>query len=307
MLRPALLFSGLLACTPGSPATKTEPTKTELTEAGPSAAECAPKVAAMRTLFADGPDDAFMINTLEGMQLPETSGGGVTTEAGLPVFIRADNSFDFNNQSFKTVAELQSTLTEEFNNARNLAEMTDQPSQPRLLLIADARAIASVIPELAAALPPTTSLALIATLAGDTVPTPPPTPAAVQAALAVPAELRSQKLAELLTTAIGSCTAVADVFQAVATTSPDMRSMLLLDALPGAVEHCRCEGIDVETVVSAVWSMSGKLGPNQRKLELRLARSREAATMIPANATFSDLVRLAEAPDAKPLRFAAAK
>ena len=315
MLRAALLFSGLLACAPDSPAAKaepakaeplkTEPIKTGPIKTGPSAAECAAKVAAMRTLFAHGPDETNVVNTLENMQLPETSGGG-TIDEGIPLTIRADGSFDFNNQSFTPVAELQSMLTAEFDKAIQMGEMIGRPWQPRMLLIADARAQASVIHDLAAALPPTTGLALIATLAGDTVPTAPPVPAAVQDALAAPADQRSQKLAELFTTAIGSCPAVADVFQGVATTSPDMRSKLLLDGMPGAIERCRCEGIDVETVVSAVWSMSGKLGPDQRQIGLRLARSGEAATdLIPANATIRELVRLAAAPDAKPLRFAA--
>lgn len=309
MLRGALLFTGLLACTPAAPAakvepTRTEPTSTDATKTAPST-ECTAKVAAMRTLFAHGPGDPPVVNPLEGTQLPETSRGAPIVE-GFPLFIRADGSFDFNGQSFATVAALDEVLTEDFDRGMQLAKNMDRPWQPRLLLVADARAPATVIRDLAATVPLETTFAVIATLAGDTVPTAPPIPAPVQEALVVRADLRSQKLAELLTTAIGSCTPAADVFQAVATTTSDNRSKVLLDGLPGAIEACRCEGIDVETVTAVVWSMSGKLGPDMREIGIPLAGSREAAVvLVPATATISDLVRLADAqPTAKPFRFA---
>lgn len=314
MHRPALVFIGLLACNPGAPApapaaTQTAP-KSEVTTTAPAPVEavpatlgCAERVAAIRGLFAQRSDESLVFNTPEGMQLPETTGGGGTQE-GIPLFIRADGSFEFNNET-TTFAALKDQLGEEFEKAKQLGEMIGQPYQPRLVIIADSRARATVIRDLAAELPPETILSLIANLAGDTLPTPPPIPAAVTEAIAGPAEQRSPKFAALLTTAIGSCTALSEVFQAVAETTADMRSTVLLDGLPGAIERCRCEGMDLETVVAVVWSMSGKQTPNRRSLALPLARKREAGDLLPADATIRDLVRRVEAPAAKPIRFAA--
>lgn len=316
MLRPALVFIGLLACNPGAPApapaaTQTAP-KAEVTktapapvEAVPAAIGCAERVAAIRGLFAQRSDESVVFNTPEGMQLPETTGGGGGgSQEGIPVFIRADGSFEFNSET-TTLAALKDQLGEEFEKAKQLGEMIGRPYQPRLVIIADARARATVIRDLAAELPPETTLSLIANLAGDTLPTPPPIPAAVTEAIAGPAEQRSPQFAALLTTAIGSCTALSEVFQAVAETTADMRSTVLLDGLPGAIERCRCEGMDLETVVAVVWSMSGKQTPNTRSLALPLARKREAGDLLPTDATIRDLVRRVEAPAAKPIRFAA--
>lgn len=314
MLRPALVFIGLLACNPGAPApapaaTQTAP-ESEVTTTPPAQVEavraairCAERVAAIRGLFAQRSDESVVFNTPEGMQLPETTGGGRIQE-GIPLFIRADGSFEFNNET-TTLAALKDLLGEEFEKAKQLGEVIGRPYQPRLVIIADARARATVIRDLAAELPPETTLSLIANLAGDTLPTPPPIPAAVTEAIAGPAEQRSPQFAALLTTAIGSCTALSEVFQAVAETTADMRSTVLLDGLPGAIERCRCEGMDLETVVAVVWSMSGKQTLNTRHLPLPLARKREAGDLLPADATIRDLVRRVEAPAAKPIRFAA--
>jgi len=311
MLRPAFIFAALLACTPGAPATQVEVTPAVVTKpvavpTAPATSDCATKVAAMRALFADGPVDAMMINTLAGMQLPE-SGRGAPLEDGLPLFIRADGSFEFGGQSVTEISAVHELLTEEFAKAIQLGENLGRPWSPRLLIVADARASAAVLRELAGRLPPATQLAVVVNRAGDTIPTPPPIPAAVTAALAVTADLRSQNLAALLTTAIGSCAALSDVFNAVASTTSDLRSKTLFEGLPGAVEKCNCEGIDVETLVAVVWSMSGKSEPEHRQLRFQFARTREAeAVSLPANATVRDLVALAEARDPTPLSIAPA-
>lgn len=305
------MFAALLACTPGVPATQVEVTPTVATKSAASPTtlvptDCATKVAAMRALFADGPAEMTMINTLAGMQLPESK-RGAPLEDWMPIFIRADGSFDLGGQSFTEITAVHEVLTEEFDKAIVLGENIGRPWSPRMAIVADARASAAVIRELAGRLPPATQLALVVNRAGDTIPIPPPIPAAVTAALVVRADERSQNLAALLTTAIGSCAAISDVFNAVASTTSDLRGKTLFDGLPGAVEKCRCEGVDVETLVAVVWSMGGKSEPDKRQLALQFARAPAAeAVALPANATVRDLVALAEARDPMPLSIAPA-
>lgn len=290
MLRPALILAGLLA----------------LTAACNSAAKqaCAAKVATMRALFAQGPGEMLVINTPAGMQLP-VSARGAAVDDGLPLFVHADGTFNFNNEAFATVAAVNVPLTDEFDKANQLGESMGKPWQPRLLLVADQRAPASAIVELAALVPPATRLLLIANLEGDTAPAPPPMPPAVEAALKVPADQRAYALAELLKPAIGSCAAIRETFDAVAATSSDQRSKVLFDGLPAALEKCGCDGVDVDTLFSVVWSMSGKTEPTRRQLVLPLAQDPAAETIeLPTNATAAELVRLAETRDGKPFRLA---
>lgn len=290
MFRHALVLASLLALTPGCNSAAKE--------------ACAAKVSTMRALFAQGPGEMFVINTPPGMQLP-VSARGVTVEDGLPLFVNADGTFNLNNEPFATVAAVNVPLTDEFDNATQLAENTGKPSQPRLLLVADQRAPASAILELAAVVPPATRLLLIANLEGDAPPAPPAMPPAVAAALKVPADQRSFALAELLKPAIGGCAAIRETFDAVATTSSDQRSKVLLDGLPAALEKCSCDGVDVDTLLSVVWSMAGKTAATRRQLVLPLVQDPAAeAVDLPASATAGELVRLAETRDGKPFRLA---
>jgi len=286
MLRSLLLLAGLLACTP---------------TATPDV--CAAKVAAMRTLFAQGPGGPIYFWRPEGLELPVSGHGADNFEDGMPVYIRADGGFEYTAGTVLTLAALTEVLDEELGRGMQLAENLGEPWQPRLLLIADARARASVLRDLAAVVPPTTAFVLIATVAGDTVPVGPPRPAVVQDALAQ--QQQPMKLFEVITAAMGPCTALADFFQAVTTTSADQRNKFFLDGLPGAVETCRCEGVDVETLVAAVWAMSGKQALDVRQLPLPLAREAAGeAVDVPADATVLELARLVEGPDRKPLRIA---
>ncbi len=258
----------------------------------------------MRTLFANGPAGPIFFDMPKGLELPE-SGRGADIEAGMPVYIHADGSFEYQVGTVVTLAALKEVLGEDLERGRQLAENRGEPWQPRLLLVADARARASVLRDLVAVVPPATTFVLIASVAGDTVPVGPPRPAAVQDALVVPADQRSMKLAQVITAAIGPCTALADVFQAVKTASSDQYGKVLFDGLPGAVETCRCEGVDVEVLVAAVWAMSGKETLDIRQLSLPLAREATGeAVDVPASATARDLVRLVEGQGPRPLRIA---
>lgn len=311
MVRPAFIFAALLACTPGAPATPVEVTppvvtRSEVVPTVPVMTDCATKVTAMRALFANGPAEMSMIYPVDGMQLPE-SDRGAPLEDWMPIFIRADGSFEFNGQSFTEITKVNEELAGEFDKAMELGENLGRPWSPRLALVADVRASAAVIRELAGLLPPATQLSMVVNRAGDTIPIAPPIPAAVKAALVIRADVRSQNLAGLLTTATGSCAAVADVFNAVASTTSDLRGKTLFDGLPGAVEKCRCEGVDVETLVAVVWSMGGRSEPDKRQFTLQFARARgPEAVSLSANATVRDLVTLAEARDPRPLSIAPA-
>jgi len=265
--------------------------------------ECAARVEAMRTLFAHGPGEPVFVDT-SGLQLPVAAGGAVL-EDGIPMTVEAGGGFRFDNQVFATVAEVMVPLTEEYDKARQLGENLGKPWQPRLMVVADQRAPASAILELAAALPSATRIVVVAELAGDVPPTPPPQPAAVAEALKVPADQRSYALAELITKAIGGCEPLRGAFAAVADTTADQRSQVLLAGLPGALEQCGCDGVDVETLISAVWSMAGKTEPAQRQHALALVQDPAAEQVaLAATASAADLVRLAVTRAGKPFRVA---
>ena len=283
-MRIMLLFAGLLACTPGV------------------SEECAAKVAAARTLFAHG-GEVVMIHAPPGMQLAESS-RGVAIEDGILIYVREDGSFTVDiSTPLPTVAAAHEALQEEFDRATTLAENTGRPWSARLLIVAEARAPASAILDLAALVPPTVRLILVVDLAGDVVPPAPPKSDAVKAAIAVPLEERASRTANLLTPAIGTCAPVREVFDAVATTSSDLRGKTMFDGLPGAIERCGCQGVDVDTLVSVVWAMAGKTHPSKRSLTLPLSREPGAELVeLPANARTSDLVLMIEKRDGKPFR-----
>lgn len=77
----------------------------------------------------------------------------------------------------------------------------------------------------------------------------------------------------------------------------------VLAGLPDAVDRCACVGVDVEVLVSAVWSMSGKDAPTMRQLDLPLSRDPTVeALQLPASATIQELLPLVEARGARPFR-----
>jgi len=283
-MRIMLILAGLLACTPGV------------------SEECAAKVAAARTLFAHGGEVAVLF-AQPGMQLAESS-HGAAIEDGIPVYVREDGSFLVDLRTpLPTVAAAHEALQEELDKAMTLAENTGQPWSQRLLLVPDARAPASAILDLAALLPPTLRLIVIVDLTGDVVPPAPPMSDAVKAATESPFPERTYRTADLLTPAIGTCAPVREVFDAVTTTTSDLRGKTLLDGLPGAIERCGCQGVDVDTLVSAAWAMVGKHQPSKRGLALPLSREPGAELVeLPANARTSDLVLMIEKRDGKPFR-----
>ena len=123
------------------------------------------------------------------------------------------------------------------------------------------------------------------------------------AALAAPTEERAGKIADISRPAIGSCAAISRVFDDVATTTSDLRGKTLFDGLPAAIEQCKCEGIDVDTLVAAVWATGGKTQPSTRGLLLPLSREPGVeAVALPAAATTRDLIQIAEARGGKPFQ-----
>lgn len=290
-MRQLLALAAILACTPAPAPEKPAPAKPA--EPEPVPVDCAGRVAAMRALFAHRPDSPIVINIRPDVALPTTDRGEPIAD-GIPLFTFADGSFELDARPLPSVDAAHEALTEQFELAQTLAERQGQPFEPRLLLVADARTPAAALRELAGRLPPGTRYALIADVAGDTVPPPPPTPEPVREALAAPPAERSQKLADLLTPAVGSCTALQKVFEAIAATTADKRDDVLFDGLPTAVETCRCQGIDLDTLVAVTWAMSGKTSPDRRALSLPLTADPKAeAVKLPATATVADLVPLA--------------
>jgi hypothetical protein len=285
MLRASLLFIGVLACAPP-----------------PGGKDCPTRVAEVRALFAAGADDWTGISPATGMQLAESSRGGPLAE-GIPVFVRADGSYEFEANAYADIAALRGPLADNLDKALTLAANLGRPASGSVLLVADARAPASAVVALTAAVPPEVRFALVVNLAGDIVPPGPPMPAAVQAALNVPAEARSRAIAELMTPAIGTCKALSDLFGAVATVDADQRGATLVAGLPAAIEQCNCEGLDLDTVISLIWNMSGKTAVSQRAIPLSLSGDPAAAAVtVPAGASFRDLVELVEARGAAPMR-----
>lgn len=269
---------------------------------GGDARECSNKVAGMRAVFAQAELDPVVINTPAGMQLSTTGVGGSIGD-GIPLFIQADGSYVFGVDTHATYAALKEPLAEEFAKAIQLAENMGRPYRGHVIVVADLRAPARAVLEVVADLPPGTSVGLVADLDGDTVPTAPPSTPAVEAALAGPADQRSRAIAEVLETAIGSCAPLKDAFAGVAQTTADDRTRFLLDALPPAVEKCNCVGVDVETLVAAVWGMTGKTAPEKRQLALNIVTDPSAeAVELPAAATSQDLIKLAETRGDQPVR-----
>lgn len=296
----ALVTTGLLACTASAP----PPPAAEEKHAAPAPSEgCREKVAEMRALFSQVSGEPNVINPIEGMQLPESS-QGAAIEDGFPLFVLADGSYQFDGAAKPSVDALKEQLTEEFDKGNLLAERMDKPFSPHILLVADVRAPAAAVLALGPIVPPGTKYTLIAILAGDIVPPHPPYPPALVDVLKnSPAEQRAIDLARLLETAIGSCEPIKQVFQDVATAPSDKRTATLVSGLPDAVEKCRCEGIDLEMLFGAVWATGGKTEKSMRALALAL--SFDAGTeevTLPAAATVTDLVRLAEQRGASPFR-----
>lgn len=289
--RLGLLFIGLLACNAN----------------GPTKEDCATRVAAMRALFAQAPaDPTIFLQPPAGLALPTTSRGEPHGD-GLPIFVHADGRAEFDAQPYPSLAAVQGTLTAELETGRTLSERMGKPFAPVVQLVADARAPLPVLVGFAEALPPEVKLQLLAELAGDTVPPPPPTPPAVRDALAAPAREVSFRLAEVLAPALGTCAPAKQTFEAVATAPFDQRTRILVDGLTAAVETCRCEGLDLDTVVAGVWTMIGKTAPARRTLAL--APSRDPAVELaplPADATVADLVEFLETRGAAPFRLAPA-
>lgn len=279
MVRVALLVAGVLACAPAGPAPPTE---------------CDVKVEAMRTLFARGLVDPYEILTPPGIQLPVSRRGAPLGE-GIALFIRADGSFQFDNTPFADLAALQGRLSEELGRAVQFAEDTGRRWTGHFNLMADARAPVSALFGFAEAMPPGMSYALVVSVADDFVPVPPPVPAALQPVLQLSDDERSWQMGGIMNAATGSCTALREVFGSIATATVDLRGKLLFDDVPTALATCKCEGVDVETVVAVVWSINGKTEPAKRQFKLALTGDPAAGSvMFPVGETMARLVDYAE-------------
>ncbi|WAS90370.1 hypothetical protein [Nannocystis punicea] len=314
MPRPliAILFASLLACNSGAPdpaakpATGPAPTSAATAsdaKVSPAAAACPEKVAAMRTLFSHGPGDSTSLELPPGMELPAAPGGEPVGD-GMPVYVLADGGFKLDEQVHPTVTELRKALDAELESVKQRSASTGAPFRASLSLVVDARVPASTVLELAEGMPPEVALSQVVQLAGDTAPAAPPTPPAVQKLFDEPRpDLRATQLAKTIEAAIGGCKPIAELFRQLATMDPASRGKTLLDGLPGAVEACKCEGIDLEVLVPAVWQMSGKTSPSKRQFPLALARDAKAEQVrLPANATAADLAVLVGARGTAPFR-----
>lgn len=301
MQRPSLAVVGVLACAPAAPA-RLEPAELEPAELEPAQPDCAARVAVIREKLSELNTDPIVISTPAGIELAESSRGEAVA-AGLPIFIRASGDFEFNAQPLADLAALKVMLDEELDKANQVASITGDPFTPRLLLVADRRAPAATIRDLADAVPPEMSFVLVVNLAGDVLPTPPTIPSAVRAVVEDPrADTRSRRLADLITPAIGTCTPVLDLFREVTTTTADQRGVVLNRGLAGAIEACNCQ-LDVDTLFGAVWLMGAKTEPDKRQLALALTREpRAEALTLAKDARVADLVRLAETRAGKPFR-----
>lgn len=312
MKRPPLVIAGVLACAPAVPAdgaggAKPAEPEPKSDQPDPAQSDCAARVAEIRKRLSELSTDPIVINTPDGIQLAESSRGEAVLD-GFPIYIREDGTFEVDSRPGADLAALKAWLDEEFDKANQVASITGRLYSQRLLLVADRRAPAATIRDLAAAVTPETTFALVVNLAGDTIPTPPTIPPAVRAAIDDPrADLRSVRLAELITPAIGTCTPVLDLFHEVTTTTSDQRAVVLHRGLPGAIEKCRCQ-LDVDTLFGAVWLMGARTEPEKRQLTLALSREPTAeAVTLAKDARVADLVQLAETREGKPFRLKPAR
>lgn len=302
-MRMGLLWvvAGVLACTSSSsPAVDAEKPAAEPER---SAAECAAKVAKMRALFAHGSPSPIVISLPEGGRFP-ASRHGRPIEDGIPVFIAGDSTYRFDNRTL-TAEELKASLEEEFDKARQLAELTGRPMTGQLFLAADARARVDRLLEVVALVPADMRFALVVDLEGDVVPEGPKIPEAVRVVFEeAAADTRSQKLAELLQPSALTCPPLGKVFEEVAaeTTPSDRRGDVLLAGLPGAVEACGC-AVDFDTLFAVTWNMSGKTTVEQRQMPLPVTADPKAeAVEMAVDATVEALVKVLEGRGDRPFR-----
>lgn len=280
-------WAALLACGADPPGPASPPT-------------CAERVSTMRRHLADIPtdiDDLAVIHIPDGMELPD-SARGVPIGDGMPLFVRADGSFVFDQTPHPSAAAVHAALAEEFEKANQLSENTGRPFRPMVLHVIDARAPVRVVAELIDLWPSNVSHAQVVHLAGDVVPAAPPIPEPVRVAVDDPdMPGRSSRIADLADRALGTCEAIRRAFGAVAETTADDRSRVLVEGLPKAVESCACASVDVETLTAIVWAMNGRQARRTRMLALPVTSDREAPRVkLPSAATGRDLARLAERP-----------
>jgi hypothetical protein len=289
----ALVF--MLACTSAAP------------EASPGpGATCEARVAAMRSMFAGGgPTDRAIINLPDGMEIPASS-GGVDVGDGIPLFVRADGTYKFDNQAIVEAGAVQELLKEEFEKAVMLAENTGRPFQASVLLVIDRRAPLAAVRDLVQPLPPGGSYVQVVELAGDPVPPPPPIPAwltELVAAKEMPYDEWSTRVSAAISRAIGTCAAVREALDAADRTPGEDRRRVAAERVPAAVLACGCDTVDVEALTAILWKIEGKHTPSRRQLPLGLTGDEQVeAVTLPVNATGSDLARLAEERGARPFR-----
>lgn len=267
----------------------------------------------MRTAFAGMTELQRTIDLPDGMQIP-ASNLGMTVGEGTLLFVRADGTFVLDDQPVATVEAVTKLLVEQ------LAQMNDElngPPDPRfapqaesqfalvMLLVIDARAPLTHVVALIEALPKQTNYWQVVDLAGTAAGPAGPAWAdeTLIAARALPPPERATKLAPAIERAIGGCQALQDDFALIATAEPDSRRVLLADALPSSVEKCRCEGVDVEALMTIVWTTAGGQSVRKRKLPLVFAREPTAEALnLPSTANGADLAREAAARGMRPFR-----
>jgi len=310
--RASLGVALLAACAQESAIPAPPAAATAVAPSAPAAApasavqDCASRVAGMRDVFASGPAEPVIIPLLAGMELPDSRDGTAITD-GLPIYILADGSFNYNATPLAAVTDAEARIKQDLVHAQAFAEARERPFHPTLLLIVDRRAPISVIDALARSLPVTMNYAQVVDLSGDGVPPPPPIPAWVDAAyntadLVDAADYQERRVAAI-SRAIGSCDAVREAFAAAADASFEDRERALIGRVPPAVLRCRCESVDVEALTAILWHSAGKKAPARRLLPLRLRQDRGARSVrLPANATGADLARLAEERAGRPFR-----
>ncbi|HEY0135385.1 MAG TPA: hypothetical protein VGB85_14980 [Nannocystis sp.] len=300
MRRPALALLALLACdrgeTIGEYRQRIDP---ELLAA------CEPRVAKMREAFARIPREPSYHKTPEDW-LP------VVHPVGEPLVedtrwthrlaVHADGGFGYERAKYRLSA-IDQILGEDLVKQCEHARL-DRTFEPTLTIWPDRRAPVAELVHLLGKLPQPLRHTLVVYVPADAAPPPPVTPA-IAATHGKPLVEELMAVNDAIGEALGVlwwCDPVRAVYDHTSDDSPVTRTVLL-DDLPKAILECRCEGIDVETVIAGYWSLYLYRFLRPRVIPLPLTRDPKAdALVVPRDATGTDLIALVAAKGPGPYR-----
>jgi len=189
-----------------------------------------------------------------GLDPIESSAGAVHDTAGPSITVRKDGGLTLDSSPPMKIEEL----------ALQLAEQAERyPQAAPLLIWADRAAPAELVGKVAAVAPAGRPVRLMAV--GPERPREPydadleatPGAAAARAAAALAPSERATEIAGQMERAIGSCGALARVFESVGSEPPEGKARHMARAAPRALRECDCKAADIDAIEYVLLSLFG--------------------------------------------------